>query len=272
MTSSVVQNASGGIVTELWKASEPEPHRLSVAALLALGVHLGFVLWAPAYEAVRAPAPPPVEVEIALREPPPPPPPPAPAAEPAAPPPAAPPVARPVVAKAAPPPPAAAAPAVMTAAPAAPEAQTAEPFDFTSDPRSTSFSSGVVAVGGTARHGLAGAQLGGNAAEPRPAAARGDGLTAASDLSQSPRLRRADPCHGFFPKSARDDIASAVVRVVVDTEGVATQVNVVSETPPGQGFGAAARTCMLEQSFVPALNREGRAAATAVNVNVRFRR
>jgi len=269
MTSSVLQNPSGGIVTELWKVGEPERHRFAVAALLALGVHLGFALWAPAHEAVRAPTAPPVEVEIVLREPAPPPP--APSAEPAAPPPAAPPIARPVVAKAAPPPPAAAAPAVMTAAPAAPEAPSSEPFDFTSDPRSTSFSSGVVAVGGTARHGLAGAQLGGSAAEPRPAV-RGDGLTAASDLSQAPRLRRADPCHGFFPKSARDDVASAVVRVVVDTEGVVSQVNVVSETPPGQGFGVAARTCMLEQSLLPALNREGRAAATAVNVNVHFRR
>jgi hypothetical protein len=160
----------------------------------------------------------------------------------------------------------------MTAAPTAPAAQTSEPFDFTSDPRSTSFSSGVVAVGGTASHGLAGAQLGGSAAEPRRAPAHGDGLTAASDLSQAPRLRRIDPCHGFFPKSARDDVASAVVRVVVDTQGVTSQVSVVSELPPGQGFGAAARSCMLEQSFVPALNREGRAAATAVNVNVHFRR
>jgi hypothetical protein len=63
-----------------------------------------------------------------------------------------------------------------------------------------------------------------------------------------------------------------VVRVVVDTQGVTSQVSVVSELPPGPGIGAAARSCMLEQSFVPALNREGRAAATAVNVNVHFRR
>jgi len=160
---------------------------------------------------------------------------------------------------------------VLTAAPTAPEAETSEPFDFTSDPRTTTFSSGVVAVGGTGSHGLAGAQLGGSAPEPRRVA-RGDGLTAASDLSQAPRLRRADPCHGFFPKSARDDIASAVVRVVVDTQGVASRVSVVSETPPGQGFGAAARTCMLEQNFLPALDRAGRAAATAVNVNVHFSR
>ncbi|HKO94562.1 MAG TPA: hypothetical protein VJU61_25585, partial [Polyangiaceae bacterium] len=103
-------------------------------------------------------------------------------------------------------------------------------------------------------------------------AAPGDGLTAAGDLTRSPRLLRTDPCHGFFPKSARDDVASAVVRVVVDARGVASQANVVSETPPGQGFGLAARTCLLEQSFVPALNREGKAAATAVNVNVHFRR
>jgi hypothetical protein len=134
------------------------------------------------------------------------------------------------------------------------------------------FSSGVVAVGGTGTHGLAGAQLGGRGTEPARAQASGDGLTAAGDLSQSPRLRNADPCRGFFPGSARADVATAVVRVVVNQQGISSNVSVISETPAGQGFGAAARTCMLEQRFSPALDRKGNAAATAVNVNVRFSR
>jgi hypothetical protein len=46
----------------------------------------------------------------------------------------------------------------------------------------------------------------------------------------------------------------------------------VSEAPSGQGFGAAARTCMLGQVFEPALDRDGRPAATALNVNVKFSR
>jgi hypothetical protein len=147
-----------------------------------------------------------------------------------------------------------------------------EPFDFTSDPRSASFASGVVAVGGTGTHGLEGAQLGGRGTEPRREPPHGDGLTAAADLSQTPKLRVADPCRGFFPSSAHDDVATAVVRLVVNREGAVTSASVLSETPSGQGFGVAARACMLEQKLNPALDRQGRPAATAVNVNVRFSR
>jgi hypothetical protein len=161
----------------------------------------------------------------------------------------------------------------MTAAPTAPDPSPSdEPFDFTSDPNNHVLSSGVVAVGGTGSHGLAGAQLGGRGTEPVHAPVRGDGLTAAGDLSQSPRLRESDPCRGYFPNSAHDDVAAAVVRVIVNQQGVATSASVVSESPIGQGFGAAARTCMLQQRFSPALDRQGRPAATAVNVNVKFSR
>jgi hypothetical protein len=63
-----------------------------------------------------------------------------------------------------------------------------------------------------------------------------------------------------------------VVRLVVNQGGAVTSASVLSETPSGQGFGAAARACMLEQTLNPALDRAGRPAATAVNVNVRFSR
>jgi TonB family protein len=91
-------------------------------------------------------------------------------------------------------------------------------------------------------------------------------------LSQSPKLRFADPCRGFFPSSAHDDVATALVRLVIDPQGVVSNATVLSESPSGQGFGAAARACMLEQRLSPALNRQGRAVATAVNVNVHFSR
>jgi outer membrane biosynthesis protein TonB len=267
MVSSAFENPVSSNLTEFWQVAEPHEGRIAIAALLALAAHVGFALWAPDHVPAPRLAPPPVEVEIALREPPPAP---APVAKPE-PAPALP--ARALVPKVAVPPPAAKAAAVMTAAPTAPEPKASdEPFDFTSDPNSTVLSSGVVAVGGTGTHGLEGAQLGGRGTEPLRAPARGDGLTAAGDLSQSPRLRAADPCRGFFPTSARDDVATAVVRVVVTREGAAQSVSVVSETPAGQGFGAAARTCMLEQRFLPALDRRGSPAATAVNVNVKFSR
>lgn len=270
MTSSALENPVSRNLAELWNVAEPHEGRIAIAALLALAAHIGFGLWAPDHVARARPVPPPVEVEIALREPPPPPPAPELVAQPE---PAAPRTPVRAVAPKAAPPPAAKAAAVLTAAPTAPEPRASdEPFDFTSDPTSTAFSSGVVAVGGTGSHGLEGAQLGGRGTEPARAKASGDGLTAAGDLSQSPRLRTQDPCRGFFPGSARDDVATAVVRVIVNQQGNAASVSVVSETPAGQGFGAAARTCMLEQRFLPALDRQGRAAATAVNVNVKFSR
>jgi hypothetical protein len=268
MTTSALETNVSSNLNELWHAAEPHQSRIGIALLLAAAAHLGFGLWAPEHAPAAPPAPRAVEVEFAQREPPPPPPAPAPEPEPVKP------VAAPVrVAKAAAPPPAAKAAAVMTAAPTAPEPEpSAEAFDFTSDPTSTAFSSGVVAVGGTGTHGLAGAQLGGTGKEPVRAPVQGDGLTGAGDLSQSPRLRNADPCRGFFPAQAQDDVATALVRVVVSREGIANSVSVISESPRGQGFGSAARTCMLEQRFSPALDRKGNPAATAVNVNVRFSR
>jgi outer membrane biosynthesis protein TonB len=260
----------GSLVSELTRLAEPHRDRLLVAALIALAAHGGLGLFAASREPRPEPARPPVDVELAFREPPPPPPP-----EPKEPePPEAAKAAEPKpIAKLAPPPPAARAGAVLTAPPdPAPAPAAAEPFDFTSDPNSHVYGSGVVAVGGTATHGLAGARVGGTGNAPVPTPPPGDGLTAASDLSQKPRLRVSDPCRGFFPEAAQDDVAVVSVRVVIGKSGQVSNANVVSESPTGQGFGAAARRCMLDQVFVPALDRDGNAAATALNVNVKFSR
>ena len=64
----------------------------------------------------------------------------------------------------------------------------------------------------------------------------------------------------------------AAVEMVIGKNGSVGNASVVSESPAGQGFGAAARRCMLSQTFVPALDHGGNAAATALNVNVRFTR
>jgi TonB family protein len=160
---------------------------------------------------------------------------------------------------------------VLTAKPDALAPAAAEPFDFTSDPNSTVYGSGVVAVGGTASHGLAGARVGGEGKAPAPAP-RGDGLTNVSDLSARPRLRVSDPCRGFFPDVARADVATVSVRVVIGKNGKVSEAQVVSESPKGQGFGTAARACMLAQMFVPAQDKAGNAAAVALPVNVRFSR
>jgi protein TonB len=252
--------------------TEPQGDRLLIAVLIAFAAHAGLGLYAARHTPEASAVVPPVNVELTFREPPPPPPEPTPEPpkEPEPPKLEAP---RPALAKVAAPPPAARAGAVLTAAPdPTPAPADAEPFDFTSDPNSHVYGSGVVAVGGTATHGLAGARVGGTGLAPKRDAAPGDGLTAAGDLSQKPRLREADPCRGFFPDGARDDVAAASVRVVIGKDGKVRNASLVSESPAGQGFGAAARRCMLDQTFVPALDREGNSAATAINVNVRFSR
>jgi periplasmic protein TonB len=271
MNAPSVHSASGTYLDKLLRHAEPPRARFLVAGLVALVGHLGLAAYA-----IERPAPPvisgpPFEAEFILPEPPPPEPEPLPEPPEAAPPAAAAPPT-PHVAKLAAPPPAARAGAVMTAAADPALAQPTEPFDFTSDPNSHVYGSGVVAVGGTASHGLAGAELGGRGAEPVRALPRGDGLTPASDLSQKPRLREQDPCRGFFPRSARNDVALVAVRVVVGKHGQVASASVVSESPADQGFGAAARKCMLDQTFAPALDRAGLPAATAVSVNVRFSR
>ena len=182
----------------------------------------------------------------------------------------------PVNAAAAAPPAAARAGALHTAAPdAAPAQQTEEAVDFTTDPNGKSYGGGVVAVGGTAAFGAAGARVSpvaGNALAPPVARAAGDGLTPAANLSRKPRLPGSDPCRGFFPVSAQDDAGDVAVMVTIAKSGRVSNTQLLSESPRGQGFGAAARTCLASQSFIPALDREGNAAATAIRVNLRFSR
>jgi TonB family protein len=134
----------------------------------------------------------------------------------------------------------------------------------------------VVAIGGKARVGAAGARpssappsSGGNGVALRPA---GEMLTPASDLSRKPALGESDPCGGYFPSAATDDMATAAVMVTIGKSGAVSSVRLLSESPPKQGFGAAARTCMSSKRFSPGLDRDGNPTATAVRVNVRFRR
>jgi protein TonB len=155
-------------------------------------------------------------------------------------------------------------------------AQAEEAVDFTTDPHGASYGGGVVAVGGSATVGVAGARVvpaAGNA-PLAPVSARpvGELLTPVSDLSRKPRLPGGDPCHGFFPRAAQDDVGDVALMVTIAKSGRVSQAQLVSESPSGQGFGAAARTCLASQAFVPALDRAGNAAATAIRVNLRFSR
>lgn len=234
------------------------------AHVLAAGLALGET------QPVAAPALSPVEIELA-----PPPPPPTPVATPAKEEERAAERPQQVKAAAAPPQPAQAGALLTAKADPLPSPAAEEPVDFTNDPTALRFGSGVVAIGGRAKVGLASAQ-------PSTAPAGlgttplgkvgGDGLTPASDLSRKPGLGESDPCRGYFPSGAADDVASAAVMVTIGKNGAVSNVRLLSESPPKQGFGAAARTCMTSKRFSPGLDRDGKATATAIRVNIRFRR
>jgi TonB family protein len=217
---------------------------------------------------VAAALPPPLEIELA---PPPPPPVPSPPKEEERAP------ERPQVLRmaAAPPQPAQAGALLTAKADPLPTPAAEEPVDFTHDPSALGFGSGVVAIGGKAKVGLANAQPSaapaGMGSTPLGKVA-GEGLTPASDLSRKPALGEGDPCRGYFPGGAADDVASAAVMVTIGKNGSVSNVRLLSESPPKQGFGAAARTCMSSKRFSPGLDRDGKPTATAIRVNIRFRR
>ncbi|MEI9949823.1 MAG: energy transducer TonB [Pseudomonadota bacterium] len=259
------------LIGELFGRASRRHGLVTVGWVLALGSHAAAaLLFADQHEtAALERTPPPVEMEfVAAPEPPPPPPPEA------APPDE--PKAAPTQAAAAPPAAARAGALHLAKSDAAPAQQQEEAVDFTTDPHGASYGGGVVAVGGTAAFAAAGARVvpaAGNAplapATTRPV---GDALTPVSDLSRKPRLPVSDPCRGFFPGAAQDDIGDVAVLVTIGKSGRVSQAQVVSESPRGQGFGAAARTCLASQTFVPALDRAGNSAATAIRVNLRFSR
>jgi outer membrane biosynthesis protein TonB len=259
------------LVGELFERASRKPRWVAVGWLLAIGSHAAAALLFVNHQKAAAPerSLPPVEVEFVV----PPEPAPAPAPEPAA----------PEAVKVAPTHAAAPAPASAARAGAlhlakadvAPAQQQEEAVDFTTDAHGASYGGGVVAVGGTAAFAAAGARVvpaPGSAPAAPPSARPGEALTPPSDLSRKPRLPVSDPCHGFFPSAAQDDVGDVGVMVTIGKSGRVSQTRLVSESPAGQGFGAAARICLASQAFVPALDRAGNAAATAIRVNLRFSR
>ncbi len=274
MSSQVASTPLGDFVAELF---ERAPRRPALSALgwgAAIGAHLvlaGFAL-GESRPAPPAPAPAPLEVDLAPLEPAPPPPalvaPPQPEErmpEPTA-------AAK---APAAPPSPAHVGALVTAKSDPMPSPSHDEPVDFTNDPGALGFGSGVVAIGGRAEVGVKQAApstapgVGTSGAVKGPV---GDSLTPASDLSRKPSLGESDPCRGYFPSGASDDVASASVMVTIGKNGSVSSVQLLSESPAKQGFGAAARTCMSRKRFSPGLTRDGKPAATAIRVNIRFTR
>jgi TonB family protein len=237
--------------------------RGAAALLFAALAHAGLVAIA-LNQAPPPPRPTPVtEVELQAPAPPPPPPlPQAPTPEPQA---EAPKLKAP--AKAAPkqkaPAPAAAAPlrtideAVKTAD---------EPVRFVTDPNGTAFGYGTVARGGSGS-GAVGAQ------PQQVGAPEGNGsVAAAPELSRPPSLDEAEPCRGFFPQRAQADRGEVSLKVRVEADGRVRSVNIARESPAAQGFGFAARDCLMSKHFSPALDKAGLPVAVVSPVTIRFSR
>ncbi len=180
----------------------------------------------------------------------------------------------PVKERAAAPPPVARAGNVLTARSDTPAA--ADAVDFVTDPEGKSFGSGIVARGGTLDHGSVPTPL-----APRGpttvrgasgAAGGGDGVTTPENLSRAARLDEANPCAGFYPRTASADVGQVTLAVVVRATGELASSVVVSETPAGEGFGAAARACLARKTFAPAADKQGRAVTAALALRVKFTR
>lgn len=172
-------------------------------------------------------------------------------------------------------PPAAAKVGALLTAPDDPKAsKDDDPYTFLSDPDGKEYGSGAAAIGGTADKAPPGAVASGTPGGTGSATAKPPPPPPppAVDLSRKPALTIADPCKGFFPGDADDDIATVVVLVTVKPSGEVASVNVVSENPKGQGFGKAARTCLQSVKLQPGLDKEGKPTTGTEQFRLRFTR
>ncbi len=144
------------------------------------------------------------------------------------------------------------------------------------------FGDNVYAVGNSA-HYAGGATMSNGTSEKAVVAAHvapagtGNGQAApqiqAVDLSRTAELAGSGEWRCPFPPEAdadQVDEASAVIEVTVGADGRASTARVLQD--PGHGFGREARACALRESYVPALDREGRSVASSKKFRVKFER
>jgi protein TonB len=132
----------------------------------------------------------------------------------------------------------------------------------------SSYAGGVTDATGTSKVAVRDATARGNAG------GRGvESVAAPVDLSRAPELLGGDSWSCPFPAEADDagvDYAVVKLRVSVGIAGELQGVSLVSD--PGNGFGREARRCAATKRFKPGLDRDGKPAARAFVVNVRFER
>ncbi|MBI2392569.1 MAG: energy transducer TonB [Deltaproteobacteria bacterium] len=149
-----------------------------------------------------------------------------------------------------------------------------DPYTFLSDPDGKEYGSGAAAIGGTADKAPPGAVATGTPGGTGSASAKPPPPPPppAVDLSRKPSLNIPDPCKGFFPGDADDDVAVVVVMVTVKPNGEVAEAKVLNESPKGQGFGKAARTCLQSVKLQPGLDKEGKPTTGTEQFRLRFTR
>lgn len=70
--------------------------------------------------------------------------------------------------------------------------------------------------------------------------------------TRPPRIPRLDRCLDLYPRKANANEATVIVAVDVAADGSVLTIEILSEEPSGQGFGASARSCLERQTYLPA--------------------
>ena len=144
--------------------------------------------------------------------------------------------------------------------------------DFVTDPYGNSFGSGVVARGGTLSHGAAPVPLAPPRVRGGGGPVGGDDVTPAENLSRAARLAEPNPCNGSYPRAASADSGQVTLALVVKASGELGSMVVLSESPPGDGFGAAARACLAKKVFTPAMDKQGKPVTASLSLRIKFTR
>jgi protein TonB len=160
------------------------------------------------------------------------------------------------------------------------EADPNEPLDLTNMPwvvgNAESFAGGVTSSKGSSKRpgsstAVASGVSGGRGTSVRPAVVKNLSKPAMPAIS----IDVMKTC-GFPPEADAEQVDSATVQIVVKVaaDGSMKSVSVVSESPPGVGFGQRTKTCAMSRlRFHPGLNAEGRPVPSASPpITVRFTR
>lgn len=166
---------------------------------------------------------------------------------------------------------------LLTASDDAPKQPGEEPTSFVTDPNGTEYGSGTVMKGGTADKSGTGpvstAPPSGSGSGPAKGPPPPPPPPPGPDLSAPPSIPGGkNVCAGYFPGEADDDSGFVQLIIDVDPAGKVSKAVVVKETPKGQGFGKAARNCLLAKKVTPGLDSTGKPTAKSLTVNLNFTR